>query len=392
MGGSSGGTQTVKQQQTMELPQWVTDAAQKNLSRSYDVAENLLPAYTGQRVAGMTEGQNIINSMLSQNIGSTQPHFANAENITYGVGAFQPGQVTPGFLSGTDLNPYMNPYTQNVIDKTMPLIEQQRQLAQNQNADAAIRSGAFAGSRHGITEGVTNAQTALQAGQLGAELNQQNFAQAQAAAQNDLARSLAAQQSNQAAGLQGAGLRLQAGQQLGNLAAQGQDALLRSLAAASAGQNQYQQQQQAYLDAARQAYGEQQQFPIQQLQIPASILGATPYGYTQSGTETGPGPTSSGLMQGLGAAGTAAGIAGSLLPLFGISDRNLKTDVKKVGKDEETGLPLYSYRYKGDSKATPKVVGPMAQDVLKKFPDQVRDIGGTLAVNLGFGPMRRAFQ
>lgn len=41
---------------------------------------------------------------------------------------------------------------------------------------------------------------------------------------------------------------------------------------------------------------------------------------------------------------------------------------------------------------TAKVVGPMAQDIAKKYPDQVKEIGGKLAVNLGFGPMQDAFR
>lgn len=66
--------------------------------------------------------------------------------------------------------------------------------------------------------------------------------------------------------------------------------------------------------------------------------------------------------------------------LFG-SDRRLKTDVEKVGKDKDTGLDLYAYRYKGDPKTYPKVVGPMAQDIEKKFPDAVVEIGGRKVVS-----------
>ena len=78
--------------------------------------------------------------------------------------------------------------------------------------------------------------------------------------------------------------------------------------------------------------------------------------------------------------------------LFGASDRNLKTDIKKVGKDEETGIPIYTYRYKGDPKTYPKMLGPMAQDIEKKFPDQVANIGGKKGVGLNFlsGIMERA--
>src|SRR5690606_7332530 len=49
------------------------------------------------------------------------------------------------------------------------------------------------------------------------------------------------------------------------------------------------------------------------------------------------------------------GLAGSALGMF--SDKRLKTDIKKVG-ELNNGLPLYSYRYKGDDE---KHVGVMAQ-------------------------------
>ena len=81
----------------------------------------------------------------------------------------------------------------------------------------------------------------------------------------------------------------------------------------------------------------------------------------------------------------------SVLPFAGASDRSLKKDVQKVGKDEETGLPLYAYRYRDDPATYPKVVGVMAQDVKKKYPEQVARVGGKLAVNANFAPMRKSF-
>ena len=64
------------------------------------------------------------------------------------------------------------------------------------------------------------------------------------------------------------------------------------------------------------------------------------------------------------------------------SDRNSKTDIEKLGKDEETGLDIYSYRYKSDPKTYPKVVGPMAQDVEKKYPGFVLKVGKTRIVRV----------
>jgi hypothetical protein len=58
------------------------------------------------------------------------------------------------------------------------------------------------------------------------------------------------------------------------------------------------------------------------------------------------------------------------------SDRRDKTDIRRLGKDAVTDMPIYAYRYKGDSKAFPKVIGPMAQDIEKRRPDLVHEIGG----------------
>jgi hypothetical protein len=66
-----------------------------------------------------------------------------------------------------------------------------------------------------------------------------------------------------------------------------------------------------------------------------------------------------------------------------LSDRRDKTDIKELGKDPETGLPLYAYRYKEDPKSYPKIVGIMAQDVEKKYPKAVAEVGGHKVVKIG---------
>jgi hypothetical protein len=72
------------------------------------------------------------------------------------------------------------------------------------------------------------------------------------------------------------------------------------------------------------------------------------------------------------AGGTSA--LGGLAGLFG-SDRHLKTDISKVGVHPATGLPLYSYRYKGDPKSYPKITGPMAEDAMQVAPHAVQTVG-----------------
>jgi len=82
---------------------------------------------------------------------------------------------------------------------------------------------------------------------------------------------------------------------------------------------------------------------------------------------------SSGLMS-LG--GKALGAAATVAPLM-FSDKRLKTDIKKVGKTD-SGLPVYTYKYKGDNKTQ---MGVMAQEVEKKNPNAVGNVGGFKAVN-----------
>jgi hypothetical protein len=71
-----------------------------------------------------------------------------------------------------------------------------------------------------------------------------------------------------------------------------------------------------------------------------------------------------------GLGGSVIGGLGSLLK----SDRRDKTDIEKLGKHK--GLDMYAYRHKGEPKSYPKTVGPMAQDVEKKFPGSTFGIGG----------------
>lgn len=76
-----------------------------------------------------------------------------------------------------------------------------------------------------------------------------------------------------------------------------------------------------------------------------------------------------GGLFGLGAAGIMA------------SDRRVKKDVKKVGR--LMGHNLYEYQYKGERDDGRRHVGVMAQEVEKKRPDAVVDIGGTKHVRYG---------
>lgn len=384
---------------------------------------------------------------------TVNPAAVNAVNIASAPTVQARDVAAQNFLSG-NVGAYMNPYIQNVEQAALSRLEGATQQAVNRLGDQALQARAFGGSRQGIAEGIALGEASRSAGELSANLRSQGYnqaaalmqADAQRALQADLAnqqanlaagttsaqlaqqialanqaagmqagttsaqlaqqanlanqatgmqagtfnaqQALQAQQLNQAAGLQGQQLRNQTAGVLSNLGAASQAArqldtgVLQNIGA------QRQAMNQAALDEAYARFQEQRNYPIEMLNLRLGATSATPYSTSQTGTQFVPRGNS--FLQGLGAFGSAASGFAALAPLLGFSDERMKTDIQKVGKDEETGLTMYAYRYKGDPKTYPKVVGPMAQEIEKKYPDQVSEISGRKAVNLGFGPMRRA--
>ena len=112
-----------------------------------------------------------------------------------------------------------------------------------------------------------------------------------------------------------------------------------------------------------------------QNQLQAQAANAQAQASYSSGLFGGIGSAIGGLAGGIGAAGGMSGFAAAA-PLM-LSDRRLKTDIEKVGKTN-AGLPIYTYKYKGDNKTQ---MGVMAQDVEKKTPKAVKEVGGFKAVN-----------
>jgi hypothetical protein len=304
-------------------------------------------------------------------------------------GAFyQPQQVTaPSFLTG-NIQGYMNPYLAEVEQRAGDALQRQLAQTQNQIASQAVQARAFGGSRQGIQEGVAAAEASRAMGDLSAQLRSQGFQQATALQQADQARAMQAALANQQAGLAGAGLGLQGAGVLGNLAQQAQQAGITDVGALGAVGAQRQALEQQQLQDAYARFAEQRDYPTQALNLRLAALGATPYGQTT--TQTAPSPQGSNALAGLGGIGSFMAGAAQLLPMF-LSDKSEKTDIKKIGKDEDTGLNLYSYRYKGDPKTYPKTVGPMAQEVEKKFPEMVKEVAGRKAVDGNFlmGMMRK---
>jgi hypothetical protein len=89
--------------------------------------------------------------------------------------------LTP--FTGQDINAFMNPYQQDVIDRSLGDIETSRQMADLRDRQAATQARAFGGSRQGVQSSLTNAAALKQAADLSANLRNQGFGQATQLAQ-----------------------------------------------------------------------------------------------------------------------------------------------------------------------------------------------------------------
>ena len=339
MSGSNNSTSTTTQASVNQIPQWVQNAGQANYGLAQQVASQPLQQYQGQMVADVAPqtqqawnlaansgnvGQDALQGSQAGLLNSIgyQPSQVSTGNTTQVTNPGNAAAVTAGNIGSTNLQPYMDPYTQDVINNTLPLMQQQNALSQNQAANQANSANAFGGSRQGVQQGVAQAQGALNVGQMAAQLNQANFGQAQAAATNDinrqlqaattnqqsqqtdlarqnqdqlanqaanaadLQRQLAAQQSNQTAGLTANAQAISGSQDLGNLGIQQQQANVANYGMLTSAGAQQQQQAQNQINAQIAKFQQAYQYPQQQLGMMESSLGMTPYDTAQSGTST----------------------------------------------------------------------------------------------------------
>lgn len=393
MGGSTTTNTQGSSESTNQVPQWVQNAGQQNYGLAQEVANQPLQQYQGQTVADVSpQMQQAWN--LAANSGQVGQDAQNAAQSGYlNTLSQSPTPINAAQISSTNLSPYMNPYTQSVINQTLPLMQQSNALQQNQLQDAAASSNAYGGSRQGVQQGVAQAQGAMNIGQMAAQLNQANYGQALSAAQSDVSQQNQVAAQNQQAGLTQEGLANQASMGLGNLGIQQMQNNIANYGMLAGAGGAEQQQQQNDINAQLAQFQQAWSYPQQQLGIMESALGMTPYDTATSGTSAGTTTTTQsnpaammlGGLSTLGglfsapAGGTSA--ASGLASIF--SDRKMKTDIKKVDT-HHSGLPIYSYRYKGDPKHYPKVVGPMAEDVAKIAPHAVRSMGtkGRLGIDM----------
>lgn len=330
---------------TTQLPAWVDQGGQENYQLAKSVANRPLEQFQGQTVADPSQFTTQAYG-LSGRLGDANAYTGEAADLY---------RRSAGDL---DINKFLNPYRGEVEQNAIRAANEAQQRGLLAVDDRARAARAFGGSRAAVERGVLGAEGTKGIGDLSAKLRQSGFDTASNLALADRAKYTPAAAGLLATGQQQQQTLMQQIQQLLGFGAQDQS------------------QQQKLLDAQQKKFYEARDYPVEQLNLRLAALGMTPYGKTETGTKTSTQevlqPDWASILLG------GAKVGASLYS----SDRKDKTDIKKLGSDPLSGTPIYSYRYKDDPKTYPKVVGPMAQDIEKKFPSAVKKVGKHKVVDI----------
>jgi hypothetical protein len=272
--------------------------ARQDAARAFTIRQQNLTGLAPQ-VAAQDALQAQAQQIAQSGVGSFQPFLAQAQQAATDAGTTLSG-VQLGAPTTQQVTDFMSPFQAQVIDATLAEFDRNTQIQEQRLRDQQTALGVLGSGRAGVQlaefgTGAARERAALQAGLL-----QQGFGQAMAARQQDIANrgALASQQQ----GLGGFQATLgQAGQQ-----ATGTDiSRLGQLGALN------QAQQQATLDAQREAARQAAFLPQEQLDRYAAQVTGIMGGYPGTFTTTNvPNPTP--LQTALGVGTTLAGIYGAV--------------------------------------------------------------------------------
>ena len=283
----SKGGQTATQQTTQQLNPFVQDLMTRGFQAAQQVSSIPYQAYQGPRLAQFRPQEQRAFGMAEQAVANRvgAPQLEQATQAAQRAAGYSPAQFQQ------NVQGFMSPYQENVVDATMRRLAQSRAERDAETRARLASSRAFGNERRGVYEAQLAAEQDLNTQQAIANLYQQGYGQAAG-----LASQLPSQQLAGASQLAGFGAQALSQEQA------------RQQMLAGAGQAQRQMAQQN-LDLAYQDFLAQRGYPREQLQILQSGIAGVPATTSSTTTSTAPG-------QGfLGTAGDVVGILGGLKKL-----------------------------------------------------------------------------
>ena len=205
-------------------------AGMANMCQAYQNAQGYNQAATGDVMNGQQVGRQLNQMALNTACNAysgTQPYNQQAGgfyNQAYCSGSPYIQQassligssvapVCAQQIGGKQINQFMSPYTNTVLQGTQGMLNQQNQQAMSGQLGNAISSGAYGGCRSGLAAANLAQQQRLADAQTYSGILNQGYGQALGAAQQQQGVNLGAAQANRAAQQQGVGQLLGIGQQ-----------------------------------------------------------------------------------------------------------------------------------------------------------------------------------
>ena len=378
---SSGSSHEVK---TISLPAWVEAASQKNYGIAEQIADqpfegyayNLWPEFSDNTKLG-----------INRAVGEADRYRAQYEDPINWMKAMQTWGNVGGVNKG-DLKEYMNPYTDEVVRRTMAGMETEAAKGHRALSQQAQQARAFGGSRQAVEQGVFGGESVRAMGDTESKLRERAYDKAREYQKDDWQREF----KNRDIEFKNRDELRSTAKMTSDLAGAAQQGQAQDyFNILSAGKMQEDQMRER-LEEDYKKWSMRQNHDLEMLNVRLAALGMSPYGRTEvtdktesstSRSKGGGSDIGSGI---LGGVGLLSGLT-KLAPLLGVtSDRSLKTNIEPLGKDPATDLQVYSYDYKADVKgkkfAGPKRVGYMAQDVEKKYPSAVKKINGKRVIDM----------
>ena len=312
---------------TSNLPEYAEPFFTRLLQRGEAISQEPYIPIEQQRLAefdplqeqSFQQAQSLSESGLPEEFGAARGRYQQALDFQqdYTPGAVDAGRFTDAGIAQS----YMNPFVENVIDVQQARARRQFEEDQGQRvSDAAVRAGAFGGSREGLANELARARFEDRLADMEATQRAQAFDQAQRAFATD-----------QTAGLRAAALREEAAQQAGRLGLAGEQVGLdaaRQVAALGEGElglglrqadvlrqigEQRQALEQQQLDIGVSDFISQRDFPRQQLAFQSGILRGVPVSPISETAQFQAQPSTAQQMLGfgLGGLGLARSVFGS---------------------------------------------------------------------------------
>lgn len=133
-----GSKQTTTSRQDYNLPPYMRQASQDAVYRASQIADRPYTAYGGQRIADLSENEQLGVNMARSNVGAWQEDFGSARDALGRITSMN----TPGALEG-----YMNPYMEEVLN---PAVRRRNRAFETERAARDATAGmrnAFGGRK-----------------------------------------------------------------------------------------------------------------------------------------------------------------------------------------------------------------------------------------------------